>query len=94
MKTRVVIPTASGELISYDITGANAPGQPPRIVFSTSEESFERWLFYLLRDIGAHVVSDDPAAFRHSLGLGDHETGVIDESRVGDMLLNRHPATT
>jgi hypothetical protein len=42
-------------------------------VFRTSEEPFERWLFYLLRDIGAHIVADDPPKVRQVLGLGASE---------------------
>jgi len=94
MKARVVIPTATGELVSYDITGhVGGPGQSLRIVFSTSEEPFQRWLFYLLREIGAHVVAEDVSAFRKALGVADSEPGIVDEHSVPDPLLNRHPAT-
>jgi hypothetical protein len=94
MKARLIVPTAAGELVSYDIVESNGGGRKVlRIVFSTSEEPFERWLFYLMRDIGGHVVADNPAAFRSALGLGEEEAGVVDEHNVHDLLLNRHPAT-
>jgi hypothetical protein len=94
MKARLIIPTAAGELVSYDIVGrGESHGQGLRIVFSTSEESFERWLFYMMREIGGHVVVDDVPGFRKALGLSDSEGGVVDESTVDDPLLNRHPAT-
>jgi len=96
MKARVVIPTAAGELVSYDIAahqGARGDGEQLRIVFSTSEEPFERWLFYMLRDLGGHVVTDAPNEFRQALGLGANEAGVVDEHQIEEPLLNRHPAT-
>lgn len=94
MKARLIIPTAAGELVSYDIAARSAnPGHELRIVFSTSEEPFERWLFYMVRDLGGHVVTNDVPALRKALGLGESEAGVVDESTVDDPLLNRHPAT-
>jgi hypothetical protein len=95
MKARVVIPTAAGELLSYDIVEhpGGAQGHELRIVFSTSEEPFERWLFYLLRDMGAHVVADDVAEFRRALGASPSEAGIVDEHQIEELLLNRHPAT-
>jgi hypothetical protein len=95
MKARVVIPTASGELVSYDIaTHPSArKGCELRLVFATDEEPFERWLFYMLRDIGAHVVADEPEEFRRKLGLRADEPGVVDEHEVEVPLLTRHPAT-
>jgi hypothetical protein len=95
MKARVVIPTAAGERVSYDLAEhhSSQAGKGLRIVFSTSEEPFERWLFYLLREIGAHVVADDVAGFRRVLGLADTEEGIVDEHSIEDLTLNRHPAT-
>jgi hypothetical protein len=94
MNARLIIPTAAGELVSYDLVGSTGTGRKElRIVFSTSEETFERWLFYMMRDIGGHVVTNDPRAFRSALGLGEDEAGVVDERKIDDPLLNRHPAT-
>jgi hypothetical protein len=95
MKSRIVIPTAAGQLVSYDIAAHQngSRGQELKIVFSTSEEPFESWLFYLLREIGGHVVTDRPDQFRQILGLSNGEPGIIDEHQVEDPLLNRHPAT-
>ncbi|HMJ88406.1 MAG TPA: hypothetical protein VK530_01235 [Candidatus Acidoferrum sp.] len=95
MKARVVIPTAAGERVSYNIAihHSGRGGCELRLVFATEEEPFERWLFYLLREIGAHVVTDDVSQFRKALGLSDSEPGVIDEQEIKDMVLPRHPAT-
>ena len=95
MKARVVIPTAAGERVTYELAEhhTSQAGKGMRIVFSTSEESFERWFFYLLREIGAHVVTDDPAEFRRVLGLSETEEGIVDEHSIEDLTLNRHPAT-
>jgi hypothetical protein len=95
MKARIVIPTASGELVSYDIAvhESGRAGCELRLVFATDEEPFERWLFYLLRDIGAHVVTDAPDEFRRKLNLREDEPGIIDEREFEVPLLTRHPAT-
>lgn len=95
MKARVVIPTAAGERVSYDIAtheSSRSDGQL-RIVFATDEEPFERWLFYMLREIGGHVVTDQPQEFCRRLGVSDGEPGVIDEEQVEIPVLPRHPAT-
>jgi hypothetical protein len=90
MTARIIIPTAAGDRVSYDlVTGRDGV----QIVFATSEERFERWLFYLLREMGAHVVTDKPDEMRRALGLGSSEAGVVDEHEIEDLLLNRNPAT-
>jgi hypothetical protein len=95
MKARVVIPTAAGERVAYDLAEHNSgkAGKGMRIVFSTSEEPFERWLFYLLREVGAHVVTDNVPEFRRALALAETEEGIVDEQSIEDLTLNRHPAT-
>jgi hypothetical protein len=96
MKARVVIPTAAGERVSYDIVAHHSSrvGCELRLVFATDEEPFERWLFYLLREIGGHVVTDEPHEFRRKLGVGESEAGIVDEHEIEDPVLPRHPATT
>jgi len=92
MKARVVIPTAAGERLCYELAlhhGGTA-GKTLRMVFSTNEEVFERWLFYLLRDLGAHVVSDDPAEVRRVLGLSEDEPGILREADFGEPDVTRH----
>jgi hypothetical protein len=61
-----------------------------RIVFATSEEPFERWLFYLLREVGAHVVTNEPVTVRSALGLSENEPGVRAESEAGEDPRSRH----
>ena len=96
MKARVVIPTAAGDRVTYDLA-VRETGRPTgaelRMVFSTDDPPFERWLFYLLREVGAHIVTDNPACIREALGLTESEPGIIDERGLEEPLLNRHPAT-
>lgn len=85
MNARIIIPTSGGQLLSYDLRLRNARvggGSGLRIVFNTAEEPFERWLFYLLRDVGAHIVADNPAELRKVLGLGSTDAGIISEREV------------
>ncbi len=91
MKARIVIPTATGQRISYQIAAHHGrTGGQLRIVLATNEEPFERWLFYLLRDVGAHVVTDAPGEFRRKLGLSEAEPGVVNEN---DVDVSIHPST-
>ena len=91
MQSRIIIPTEEGERLSYDLRLHGIAGRDElKIVFSTSEETFERWLFYLLRDIGAHVVTDDPERFRATLGLTKSERGVVPQAEVPDPDATRH----
>ena len=91
MTARVIIPTAAGDQVSYDLVMHGSSGL--RIVFQTSDESFERWLFYMLRELGAHISTDDPEAVRQRLGLSPSEAGIVDANQVEVPLLNRNPAT-
>lgn len=78
METRVIIPTSAGELRTYQLRVHYAGAAPVlKIVFNTSEEPFERWLFYFLRELGAHIVSDDPGQVRGILNLSDNEPGIL-----------------
>ena len=91
MEARIIIPTAGGERLTYELRLHRGGGHNAlKIVFNTSEEPFERWLFYLLRDVGAHVVVDDAKAFRQYLGLNATEPGVIAASEVPEDVLLRH----
>ena len=92
MKARIVIPTASGERLSYDLALHHAaPSERSlRFVFSTAEEPFERWMFYLLRDIGAHVVTDDPQALSSALGVSEKEPGIMREDQIAEVDVTRH----
>lgn len=91
MEARIIIPTAEGERLTYELRLHRGGGHNAlKIVFNTSEEPFERWLFYLLRDVGAHIVADDAKAFRECLGLNANEPGVINASEVTEELLLRH----
>ena len=84
MNARIIIPTSGGQLLSYDLRLRNARsgGSGLKIVFNTAEEPFERWLFYLLRDVGAHIVADDPAELRKALGITPTDSGIISEREV------------
>ena len=84
MNARIIIPTSGGQLLSYDLRLRNTRGGGSglKIVFNTAEEPFERWLFYLLRDVGAHIVADDPAELRKALGITATDSGVISEREV------------
>jgi hypothetical protein len=85
MNARIIIPTSGGQLLSYDLRMRNirAGGNSGlRIVFNTAEEPFERWLFYLLRDVGAHIVADNPAELRKVLGLSSTDAGIVAEREV------------
>ena len=95
MEARIIIPTADGERLSYDLrTHHGANGDELRLVFNTSEESFERWLFYLLRDVGAHIVTDDPERLRSILGLSAGEAGVASQDAIGEVDVMRHDVKT
>ena len=85
MESRIIIPTAGGGRSTYELRLHQSGGREElKIVFSTSEETFERWLFYLLRDIGAHVVTNDPKRARKVLGLTPDETGIVAEDEIPD----------
>jgi hypothetical protein len=93
MEARIIIPTADGERLSYDLRPHHgATGDELKIAFNTSEEAFERWLFYLLRDVGAHVVTDDPTRLRSILGLSAEEAGVTSQDAIGEVDVMRHEA--
>ena len=95
MEGRIIIPTADGERLTYELRLHHDGGREQlKIVFNTSEEPFERWLFYLLRDIGAHVVTDQPDALRNVLGLTRSEAGVLAQSSVAVVDVTRHMAKT
>ena len=84
MEARIIIPTAGGERLTYELRVHHRGGRDElRMVFDTSEEIFERWLFYLLRDVGAHIVTDDPARLRAVLGLNRNEAGVVSQESLG-----------
>ena len=91
MESRIIIPTEEGERLSYELRlHEGAAREELKIVFSTSEEPFERWLFYLLRDIGAHIVTDDPERLRTVLGLTRSERGVVSQESVSEPDATRH----
>ena len=91
MQSRIIIPTEEGERLSYDLRLHEEAGRDGlKIVFNTSEETFERWLFYMLRDVGAHIVTDDPERLRNALGLTRSERGVIPQEQVGEPDVTRH----
>ena len=91
MEGRIIIPTADGERFTYDLRlHHSGHGDELKIVFSTSEETFERWLFYLLRDLGAHIVTDDPEHVRAVLGLTRSERGITSQEEIGDVDVTRH----
>lgn len=95
MEARIIIPTAGGERLTYELRLHQSGSRDElRIVFSTSEEAFERWLFYLLRDIGAHIVTDDLDRLRSVLGLTPSETGVVSQESIGDIDVTRHIVKT
>src|SRR3954470_11829446 len=91
MEARIIIPTEAGERLTYDLRLHHSNGKEElKIVFSTSEEAFERWLFYLLRDIGAHIVTDEPERLRTILGLTRSERGIMSQEEIGDVDATRH----
>jgi hypothetical protein len=91
MQSRIIIPTEEGERLSYDLRLHEAGGHDElKIVFTTSEEPFERWLFYLLRDIGAHIVTEDPERLRTALGLTRSERGIIAQENLVEPDVTRH----
>jgi hypothetical protein len=91
MEARIIIPTEAGERLTYDLRLHHSSGKEElKIVFSTSEEPFERWLFYLLRDLGAHIVTDEPDRLRASLGLTASEKGVVPQDSISEIDVTRH----
>ena len=91
MEARIIIPTEAGERLTYDLRLHHDGGRDElKIVFTTSEETFERWLFYLLRDIGAHIVTDEPEKLRASLGLTASEKGVVSQDSISEIDVTRH----
>lgn len=95
MESRIIIPTDAGERLTYELRLHHDGGREKmKIVFSTSEEPFDRWLFYLLRDIGAHVVTDDPNRLRATLDLTRSEAGVVSQDKVSEVDVTRHMVKT
>ena len=95
MEARIIIPTADGERLSYDLRMHHGgSGEELKIVFNTSEEPFESWLYYLLRDIGAHVVTDDPARLGTILGLSPGDAGIMAQDAIGETDMFRTEAKT
>ena len=91
MEARIIIPTEAGKRLTYDLRLHHSGGKEElKIVFSTSEEAFDRWLFYLLRDIGAHIVTDEPDRLRASLGLTASEKGVVPQDSISEIDVTRH----
>ncbi len=91
MESRIIIPTEEGERLSYELhLHEGRERDELKIVFSTSEEAFERWLFYLLRDIGAQIVTDDPERLRNILSLTRSERGIVPQEAVGERDTTRH----
>ena len=91
MESRIIIPTAEGSRLTYPLRLHDGHEQPEvRIVFDTSEEVFERWLFYLLRDVGAHIVTDEPKRLREVLGLAESDPGILSEVETEDVNVTRH----
>ena len=91
MEARIIIPTEAGERLTYELRLHRGGGRDElKIVFNTSEEAFERWLFYLLRDIGAHIVTDDPDRVQRALGLTKSERGIVSQETVGEVDATRH----
>lgn len=81
MKARIIIPTAEGKNLTYDLRLRHGGGRDEfRIALKTDEENFERWLFYLLRDVGAHIVTSDPDRLRAAMGLSANEPGIVFEA--------------
>lgn len=63
MESRIIIPSTEGDVYSYDLRVHHSGSREElKIVLNTSEETFERWLFYRLRDVGAHIVTNDRSA--------------------------------
>jgi hypothetical protein len=84
-----------GDRFNYDLHLHEGGGRDElRIVFSTSEEKFERWLFYLLRDLGAHIVTDEPDRLRLALGLTRSEAGVVSQDSIPEVDATRHMVKT
>jgi hypothetical protein len=95
MEARIIIPTEAGERLTYELRLHHGGGRDElKIVFNTSEEAFERWLFYLLRDIGAHIVTDNPERIRQALGLAKSDPGVVSQASIGEVDVTRHVAKT
>ena len=91
MEARIIIPTETGKRLTYDLRLHHSGGKEElKIVFSTSEEAFDRWLFYLLRDVGAHIVTDEPDRLRASLGLTTSEKGVVSQDSISEIDVTRH----
>ncbi len=95
MEARIIIPTEAGERLTYELRLHHSGGRDEmKIVFNTSEEPFERWLFYLLRDVGAHIVTDDPTRLRAVVGLAKEEAGVMSQNAIGEVDVMRHSVKT
>jgi hypothetical protein len=95
MEARIIIPTARGEQLCHELRlHHSGPRSELRIVFETSEETFERWLFYLLRDVGAHIVADETALVREALNLQANEPGVLAAGDIAEFDVTRHVVKT
>ena len=78
MEARIIIPRVAGEPLTYPLRLHRRDGREElKIVFDTSEENFDVWLSYLLRDVGAQIVTDKPAQVMTVLGLSAGEAGVV-----------------
>ena len=95
MEARIIIPTEHGERLTYELRLHHGGGRDElKLVLNTNEELFERWLFYLLRDIGAHIVTDNPSRLRAALGLSPSEKGIVSQDSVGEVDATRHIVKT
>jgi len=95
MEARIIIPTEHGERLTYELRLRHGGGRDElKLVLQTSEETFERWLFYLLRDVGAHIVTDDPARLRKALSLSANEPGIVAQDSIPEIDVTRHVVKT
>jgi hypothetical protein len=77
MEAQLIIPKANGQRVTYILRMHHNHGRDEvKIAMNTTEEDFNPWVFYLLRDIGAHIVTDKPEVLRAALGLSRNDSGV------------------
>lgn len=82
MIAQLVVPTAKGEKVIRPLS-IHSSGQVNhlRIVLDTEEETFDRWMFYFMRDLGGYIETTDAKSIQDALNLTRSEEGVreVDE---------------
>jgi hypothetical protein len=79
MTARLIVFDQNGQKIAHPLSlhHRTANTTELKIAMNTSAEVFPEWLFFFLRDHGAYIETNDPAAVAAALNLPPHEAGIV-----------------